>query len=71
MTLLEWLKQRPDVTVRALAELLGESVSTVSKWVYGQRQPSLQNAVKIEDFTNGEVKARDMLRPAPSSALAE
>lgn len=61
MTLLEWLKQQPGATVRSLAQSLGESESTVSKWVYGQRQPSLPNAVKIEDFTQGAVKPRDMI----------
>ena len=60
MRLKHWLKQEGK-SVRQMADDLGELDTIVRKWVYGQRQPSLPNAVAIEEYTGGAVTARDLL----------
>jgi DNA-binding transcriptional regulator YdaS (Cro superfamily) len=67
MTLLEYLRAKglkPD----AFAEAIGETENIVRKWAYRQRQPSLPNAIKIQDATDGQVTARELLLPAASEA---
>lgn len=60
MKLREWLK-RNSLSVRQFAADIGETDTIARKWVYGQRQPSLPKAIAIEEFTRGEVSARDLL----------
>lgn len=60
MKLLDHLKET-DERVEDFACRIGEARSTIRKIVYGQRQPSLPLAVKIERATNGAVTPADML----------
>lgn len=65
MTLRDWLRLS-KMSVRALADALGESDSITRKWVYGQRQPSLPKALAIQRFTDGAVTAADLVTPCGS-----
>lgn len=49
------LKRRLGVTNR----------STVHRWIYGQRTPSNEYLLKIEDLTGGQVTLSDFLDPTP------
>lgn len=40
---------------------IGESLNTIKKIAYGQRQPSLPLAVKIKDGTAGNVTEAELL----------
>jgi DNA-binding transcriptional regulator YdaS (Cro superfamily) len=60
MKLIDHLKAT-DETVEAFAERLGMAKSTIVKIAYGQRQPSLPLAVRIEDATKGAVTCADMV----------
>lgn len=62
MKLIDHLKSK-DRTVADFAHEIGESVNTVRKIVYGQRQPSLSLAVKIAEASGGEVAPADLLIP--------
>ena len=42
-----------------LAKACNVSQNAVSKWLNGQSKVALENALKIEKATNGEVKAGD------------
>lgn len=63
MTLLDHLKATEE-GVSAFADRIGEPRSTIRKIAYGQRQPSLDLAVRIKDATDGAVLPEDMLLPA-------
>lgn len=60
MTLLEYIRTS-DYTFASFAEKIGETENIVRKWAYRQRQPSLPNAIKVEDATGGKVPPRNML----------
>ncbi len=60
MKLIDHLKATED-TVEAFARRLGMAKSTITKIAYGQRQPSLPLAVRIEQATAGKVTCADML----------
>lgn len=60
MRLLDHLKETGE-TVDGFAGRLGVKYETVRKIVYGQRQPSLPLAVKIERATDSAVKPADLL----------
>jgi DNA-binding transcriptional regulator YdaS (Cro superfamily) len=68
MKLRAYLKAK-NVTVAAFAEAIGEPETVVSGWVYQQKQPSLPNAVLVEEATAGEVLPRDMLKPGKRKPL--
>lgn len=45
-----------------LSEQLKTHNANVSKWLYGRRRIPLRHAIKIEQLTKGEIKAKE-LRP--------
>lgn len=45
-----------------LSEKLNIHNAHVSKWLYGRRLIPIKHAIKIENLTKGEIKAKD-LRP--------
>ncbi len=49
----------------ALASKLQVSYLTVSDWVKERKTPSLENCVKIEEATEGKVRAKDILPDYP------
>lgn len=63
MKLLDHLKATAE-TVPAFATRIGESVNTIRKIAYGQRQPSLPLALKITEATRGKVSTADLIRDA-------
>lgn len=67
MKLIDHLKAS-EKTVSAFAAEIGETVNTVRKIVYGQRQPSLPLAVKIAAATGGQVTEADLVIDAPEAA---
>jgi len=60
MKLIDHLKASGE-TVEDFAARIGEALSTIRKIAYGQRQPSLPLAVKIERATSAAVSGADML----------
>ena len=54
MTLKEYIKTGAS-DIPQLAYALGVSEHAVHKWVYGQRSPSLENALEIVKLTGGAV----------------
>lgn len=70
MKLLDHLKET-DERVEDFASRIGEARSTIRKIVYGQRQPSLPLAVKIERATKGAVTPADMLLEAVLAVCPE
>lgn len=44
-----------------MSKLLGIKASQIHKWLLHIRLPSVRNAIKIEEVTNGQVKAIDIL----------
>ena len=67
MKLLDHLKASNE-RVDQFASRIGEPFSTIRKIAYGQRQPSLPLAVKIEAATKGRVTSADMLLPVQVAA---
>ncbi len=66
MRLIDHLKETGE-TVDDFAARLCEARSTIRKIVYGQRQPSLPLAVKIEQATGGKVTGSDMVLEAAAA----
>lgn len=62
MKLLDHLKA-VGKQVPEFADEIGEARNTIRKIAYGQRQPSLELAVKISHATGGKVTAADMVLP--------
>lgn len=60
MTLSEFLAAK-DMTIVALAALLGRPVSTVHGWVRGTRRPGWSDVPLIERATGGAVTAADFV----------
>jgi DNA-binding XRE family transcriptional regulator len=67
MKLLDHLKA-VGKQVPEFADDIGESRNTIRKIAYGQRQPSLELAVKITHATGGIVTAADMVLPEQAAA---
>ena len=61
MKLLNWLKSN-DISQRKFAAMIGVDFTTINKYCSGERLPSRDVAVKIEDITNGEVDIRSWLK---------
>lgn len=59
-----------QIKPREFAENIGETENIVRKWAYGQRQPTLDKAVRIEIATGGQVAPRDLLLKEPLRAPA-
>lgn len=62
MTLLDHLNAKRE-GVSAFADRIGVARNTIRKIAYGQRQPSLELAVRISAATDGAVKPEDMALP--------
>lgn len=69
MKLLDYLKERKEA-VSDFASRISEPDGTIRKIVYGQRQPSLPLAVKIEEATEGLVTAAELVLPEPREQAA-
>lgn len=69
MTLKAYLKERGE-SIEAFAARAGSSPGAIHKIVYGQRQPSLSLAAKIEAATDGAVTPLDMLIAKPETQAA-
>lgn len=67
MTLREYLRAS-KVPISEIAEKLSVSEGAVHKWVYLQRQPSITNAVRIEEMTGGKVSVSDLLLEKQAAA---
>lgn len=57
-----------DEPVVAFADRIGVKRTTIRKIAYGQRQPSLELAMKISAATKGAVSPTDLLLPAEAKA---
>ncbi len=55
-----------NIRQSALAETLGVSNGYMSQIINGDKRPSLDLAVKIEDVTDGAVTARSWVAPLPA-----
>ncbi len=69
MTLLDHLNSTSE-GVLAFADRIGVARTTIRKIAYGQRQPSLELAARIEAATGGKVLPRDMMR-TPVAAVEQ
>lgn len=56
-------------TQEALAEALGVSQTTVSKWLNGRARPSIAHAMRLEQATDGYIKAAE-IRPEIAGYLS-
>lgn len=61
MTLKDYIKT-PANNIPTLASSLGVSDHAVRKWVYGQRTPSLEMALKIVAVTGGKVALASLIK---------
>lgn len=61
MTLKEYIASG-NIDISHMAYSLGVSEHAVHKWVYGQRSPSLENALRIVEITGGKVSLAEMLK---------
>ena len=60
MHLKTYLKQQ-GISYKEFAYMMGVEVTTVYRWLSGDRVPPLQTAVHIEDKTSGAVTCRDWI----------
>lgn len=60
MNLKEYLEKK-QITYRECADGLGIHLHSLKNIVYGKRKPGLGLALRIEEFTNGEVSPRDLI----------
>ena len=61
MTLKEYIASG-NIDISHMAYSLGVSEHAVHKWVYGQREPNLETALRIVELTNNEVSIDDLLK---------
>lgn len=61
MRLGEWLDKN-ERSAAWLARRLEVSRETVSAWLSGEYSPSMARAQQIEEVTDGQVKAADLVR---------
>ena len=62
--------KREEISSSDFAARVGVSPSSVTRWVRGERKPSLEQVVTIERVTNGDVVAADFVSHATSDAAA-
>lgn len=62
MSELKELRERADLSQRAIAELLGVTVASVSRWENGKRRIAAEIAVQIDRVTDGRIP-KESLRP--------
>lgn len=75
MKLIDYMKTH-NLDDRAMADRLGGLIGKngIRKLKYGERNPSLLVATRIEEVTGGKVRAMDLVkgdRPFPTPANAE
>ena len=58
MKLKEWLSEN-HISQKQFADALCVSNVTVNRWINGQRTPSVEMIIKIEDISKSEVGLRD------------
>jgi len=63
MRLGDWLKQSGK-TQEEFGALIGADTSTVSRYISGERMPSLKKLTRISDVTGGVVTATDFVPDA-------
>lgn len=54
--------QKPPISQAAIAEKLGVDQTTVSKWLSGERNIKLAEAIELEKITGGKVTAESWLQ---------
>lgn len=59
-----YLKSK-SMTHAEFAEVIGTSQPTVTRYVNGDRRPSIEMIDKIEKITKGKVKMRDWFKEVP------
>lgn len=67
MKLETYLKTKP-MTHTEFASLIGTTQVSVSRYVSGERRPSIEMIDKIEKATKGKVKMRDWFKEIPEAA---
>lgn len=60
MKLAKYRKEN-SISQKTVADFIGRHVTTVSKYETGDACPSLDTAVKIRTFTNGQVDVEDFI----------
>ena len=68
MTLKEYIEAGLG-DIAQIGQALGMSEHGVRKWVYGQREPDLDMAVRIEDLTGGKVTVADLSKSSARGAV--
>lgn len=64
MKLIDWMFDR-NLDDEDFAQMVGDCTShAVKKWKYGERQPPIDRALRIEQVTKGAVTVRDLIREA-------
>jgi DNA-binding transcriptional regulator YdaS (Cro superfamily) len=61
MDLKEYL-QKEGISVPKFARRLGLHYNTIYLWMKGERDPTRDNALAVQDATSGEVTIDDMLK---------
>lgn len=67
MKLADYL-QETDQRASDLAALVGCETSTITRFLRGERRPSLEIALRIEQATGGKVSPHDLLTPTQAGA---
>lgn len=70
MTLKEYIAAGHG-TIAQMGADLGVSDHGVRKWMYGQRDPDLDTAVRIEELTGGKVTVAELLKSHVVAKAAE
>jgi len=69
MNLKTYISQN-NLTLAEFGARVGVSHASVSRWVNGERTPSLGTALAIEKATKGKVKPSDWFEPAEAKGAA-
>jgi predicted transcriptional regulator len=51
--------EKYDINKREFCKILNIDYSALHHWLHGNRRPNIENAMKIQDFTNNKVKPQD------------
>lgn len=65
---LETYLSSKSLTRTEFAELIGTTQASVSRYVTGERRPSIEMIDKIDKATKGKVKMRDWFKEIPEAA---
>ena len=69
MTLKEYIKAG-HATITQIGLSVGVSEHAVRKWVYGQREPDIETAIKLSEITGGAVTVAELARSVAGSREA-